>query len=179
MLLKRSQFISLLFFFLISLSLLSTSAHADGVVESRPRRSRHSVHKAEGPVPAPSCVSRSPARKIELLSYNPDQRASKIIGAIQECSTTMFDVLRLLSGPNTIGLKYPEEKEQWGYLWLWAYKLQNPIGETVIQMDQPGKRIQKGKNPVELYITFNEHDVVERVDMHFIKKKSSQYVLFP
>ncbi|HEX5034475.1 MAG TPA: hypothetical protein VFW62_08355, partial [bacterium] len=118
-------------------------------------------------------------KKIELVSFNPNQPAGKIVGSIQECATTMYDVLKLLSGPNTIGLKYPEEHEQWGYYWLWAYKLANPIEDSIILMDKSGKRIMKGKDPVELYITFNEHDVVESVEMDLIKKKNNQQVLFP
>jgi hypothetical protein len=155
---------------------------ADGVYqESAPaRRSRPArVSAAEPLPPPPTCSSHSPSRKIELVSFNPNQPAGKIVGSIQECVSTMYDVLKLLSGPNTIGLKYPEEREQWGYYWLWSYKLQNPIEDSIILMDKPGKRIMKGKDPVELYITFNEHDVVESVEMDLIKKKNSQQVLFP
>lgn len=157
--------------------------HADGMPESpttggrrhRPAR----VSAAEPLPPPPTCVSKSPARKIELVSFDPNQPAGKIVGSIQECVSTMYDVLKLLSGPNTIGLKYPEEHEQWGYYWLWSYQLANPIEDSIILMDKPGKRIMKGKDPVELYITFNEHDVVEAVEMDLIKKKNNQQVLFP
>ncbi|MCC7343793.1 MAG: hypothetical protein IT573_02565 [Deltaproteobacteria bacterium] len=167
---------------LFSFALLPALSHADGYVEegSQPRRSyRRAAAPAEEPVPAaPTCVSKSPGRKIELVSFDPKQPAGKIVGSIQECVTTMYDVLRLLAGPNVINLKYPEEKEQWGYLWLWSYQLQNPIEDTIILMDNSGKRIKKGKNPVELYITFNEHDIVDSVEMDLIKKKGN-YVLFP
>ncbi len=167
---------------LLSFVLLPALSHADGYVEegSQSRRGhRRAAVKAEEPVPAaPTCVSKSPGRKIELVSFNPKQPAGKIVGSIQECVSTMYDVLRLLAGPNVINLKYPEEKEQWGYLWLWSYQLQNPIEDSIILMDNSGKRIKKGKNPVELYITFNEHDIVDSVEMDLIKKKGN-YVLFP
>lgn len=166
---------------LFSLMLLPVLSYADGYVEEPTRVRRHyRESKAPEPIPAaPTCVSRSPGRKIELVGFDPNQRAGKIVGSIQECVSTMYDVLRLLSGPNIINLKYPEEKEQWGYVWLWAYKLQNPIEDTIIMMDNSGKRIKKGKNPVELFITFNEHDIVDSVEMDLIKKKNNNYVLFP
>ena len=85
----------------------------------------------------------------------------------------------MLSGPNAIGLHYPDEREMWSYLWIWSYKLANPVEDTVIYMDHPGKKVLKGKDPVELHITFNEQDVVERVVLALIKKKNSQYILFP
>lgn len=166
---------------LFSFVLLPALSHADGYVEetSRPRRSNRAAAAPEEPVPpAPTCVPKSSGKKIDLVSFDPKQRAGKVVGSIQECVTTMYDVLRLLSGPNVINLKYPEEKEQWGYLWLWSYQLQNPIEDSIILMDNSGKRIKKGKNPVELYITFNEHDVVDSVEMDLIKKKGN-YVLFP
>ncbi len=165
----------------LSLVLLPSLSRADGYVEApgRPARSHRAAAQEPEPIPAaPVCSPHSPARKIQLVSFDPNQKAGKIVGAIQECVTTMYDVLKLLSGPNTIGLKYPEEKEQWGYLWLWSYKLQNPIEDSIIMMDHTGKRIKKGKNPVELYITFNDHDVVESVEMDLIKK-GGNYVLFP
>ena len=62
---------------------------------------------------------------------------------------------------------------------MWSYKLANPIEDSIIMMDKPGKRVMKGKDPVELYITFNEHDVVESVEMDLIKKKGNKQVLFP
>ena len=166
---------------LFSLILLPVLSYADGYVEqpTHSRRNYRESSKAPEPIPAPpTCVSRSPGRKVELVGFDPDQRAGKIVGSIQECVSTMYDVLRLLSGPNIIQLKYPEEKEQWGYVWLWRYKLQNPIEDTIIMMDNSGKRIKKGKDPVELYITFNEHDIVDSVEMDLIKKNGN-YVLFP
>ena len=97
------------------------------------------------------------------------------MGTITECVTTMWDMLKILPGPNIINVEYPSEKEQWVYSWMWSYKLKNPIEDTIILMDNDGKRIMKGKNPVELYIVFNEDDVVEKVEMNLIKKKHSQY----
>jgi len=162
---------------------LSTMAKADGPAVPPPHvRVNHVFHSKaaeEPPIPPePVCHSQSTNPKVRLISWDPDQKVSKFIGEIQECVTTQWEVLRLLSGPNAINLRYPEEHERWGYLWLWAYKLQNPMEDTMILMDNPGKRILKGKNPVELYITFNKDDVVERVEMDLIKKKNSQYVEF-
>jgi len=161
--------------------LLPSLGRADGYVEApvRVHTRHHAESKYSEPAPAaPTCTSKSPGRKIQLISFNPEQKAGKVVGAIQECVSTMYDVLQLLSGPNSIGLKYPEEKEQWGYLWLYRYKLQNPIEDTMILMDHPGSRIKKGKDPVELYITFNDHDIVDSVEMDLIKKGGS-YIVFP
>ncbi len=173
----------LLLFALVGTLLLPQFASADGPSdEPKPVRRNYRGAKAieEAPPPAaPICIPKSESPKVKILSWNPTQKVSKFLGEIQECVTTQWDVLRLLSGPNAISLRYPEERETWGYLWLWRYKLQNPIGDTLIMMDKPGKRLMKGKNPVELYLTFNENDVVERIDMALIKKKNSQYVLFP
>src|SRR5262245_3304391 len=133
---KFAWFLTL--FFLSGLPFLT---HAD-VGPETPRRHRHGHAAAapSGPIPAaPTCKSSSPGKKLQLVSFEPHQRAGKIVGSIQECVTTMYDVLHLLSGPNTIGLKYPEEKEMWGYVWLWSYKLQNPIEDTIILMDNSGK----------------------------------------
>jgi hypothetical protein len=155
--------------------------HADGYPEdlepSKPRVSRARVQReAEAPAPAPAaCVPSSESPRVQVISLNPDQKVKKIMGEITECVTTQWDMMKMFSGPNTIGLSYPDEKEMWGYLWLWSYKLQNPIEETVIQMGDPGKRVMKGKNPVELYVTFNESDVVERVKLVLVKKKNSKY----
>lgn len=167
---------------LFSFALLPALSHADGYIESSTPAKRSyrkaAAQEAEPIPPAPTCTSQSPGKKIELVAFDPKQPAGKIVGSIQECVTTMYDVLRLLAGPNVINLKYPEEKEQWGYLWLWSYQLKNPIEDTIILMDKTGKRIKKGKNPVELYITFNKQDVVDSVEMDLIKKGGS-YVLFP
>ena len=173
---------SLLALSLAAMVLSPGIGRADGMPEEPAPVRRHRQAKVivtEPVVAVPVCVAHSPARKIELISFNPNQPAGKIVGSIQECVTNMYDVLKLLSGPNIIGLKYPEEKEQWVYHWLWSYKLQNPIEDSIILMDKSGKRIMKGKDTVELYITFNEHDVVESVEMDLIKKKDSQQVLFP
>ena len=130
---------------------------------------------AEEPPLPPSCVSSSVHPKVRIVSWNPTQKVEKFLGEITECVTTMWDVLKILPGPNIINVVYPSEKEQWGYSWLWSYKLQNPIEQTIILMDKPGKRIMKGKNPVELFLVFNENDVVERISMTLVKKKNSQY----
>jgi len=158
----------------------SARTWADG---GAPEASHHRVHssaqKFQEVPPAPVCTSKSANPKVRLVAWDPKQKVDKFLGELQECVTTQWDVLKMLSGPNTIGLHYPEEHEMWGYLWLWNYKLQNPIGDTIIEMDHPGKRVQKGKNPVELRLTFNSDDVLERVEMDLIKKKNSDYVLFP
>lgn len=167
---------------LLSLTLMATFllpaiSHSDGYPEDlRPRR--HYAPKAEEPPPLPpepTCVSRSRHPEVRVVSWNPDQKVSKFLGTITECVTTQWDVLRILPGPNIINVEYPTEKEQWGYSWMWSYKLQNPIEDTIILMDDPGKRIQKGKNPVELFLVFNEDDVVEKIDMTLVKKKNSEY----
>ncbi len=168
---------------LIALTALPTLSFADGPAEVfepvRRHRRAAGVVKEEVP-PAPLiCVPSSENPKVKIVSYNPKQKVGKFLGALQECVTNQWEVMRLLSGPNAIGLRYPEEKQMWSYLWLWRYDLKNPIEDTVIKMDNPGKRIQKGKQPVELYLTFNADDVLERVEMRLIKKKNSQYVLFP
>ena len=171
--------------FLLGMFLLNTGATrvwADGMPETPVAPTHHYRHKISKkeealPPPAPVCTPHSDHPKVKLVSWNPTQKVSKFLGVIEECVTTQWDVLRLLSGPNILGLHYPEEKEMWGYTWLWNYKLKNPIEDTLILMDRPGKRIMKGKNPVELYITFNKEDVVERVEMILIKKKNSQYVV--
>jgi len=166
---------------LLTLSSFSVPCFADGPAEPPVAVRQNRVFKktvVEVVEPAPVCVSKSQHPKVRLLSWNPDQKVSKFLGVIQECVTNQWDVLRLLSGPNAINLRYPEEHERWSYIWLWSYDLQNPMEETIIKMDKPGKRILKGKNPVELYITFNKDDIVERVEMNLIKKKNSQYVTF-
>lgn len=159
--------------------LLPTShSYADGYPEDlRPRRRARQakVEEPPEPPPPPSCVSTSREPKVRIVSLNPKQKIDKIMGAITECVTTQWDVMALLAGPNIIGISYPDEKERWGYLWMWSYDLKNPLGDTLILMDNPGKRITKGKNPVELYITYNENDIVERVEMYLVKKKHSQY----
>ena len=101
---------------ILALAVLASSpaiSRADGVYQepAPARRSRPArVSAAEPLPPPPTCSSKSPARKIELVSFDPNQPAGKVVGSIQECVTTMYDVLHLLSGPNTIGLKYPEER---------------------------------------------------------------------
>lgn len=155
-------------------------AHADGLPEAPAPVRHHRVSRAK-PVaepPPPACVPSSEHPKVKLLSWNPKQKVAKFLGVLQECSTNQWDVLKLLSGPNTMGLHYPDEKEMWGYLWLWSYKLQNPLEETLILMDHNGKRIRKGKNPVELYLTFNRDDVLERVEMILVKK-GHKYMVVP
>lgn len=165
--------------YLLSLSLMATLAfpvivHADGVPVAPGPEKHYRVSRAKKVVeptpPPPACVPSADNAKVKLISWDPKQKVAKFLGVLKECSTTQWDVMKLLAGPNTIGLHYPEEKEMWGYLWLWSYKLQNPIEETVILMDKEGKRIKKGKNPVELYLTFNRDDVLERVEMVLVKK---------
>jgi len=162
--------------FILAVPLIS---FADGYPEdlrpTRKRAYRAPVEESPLPTPEPSCVATSSLPKIQVISLNAKIKAKKFLGEIKECVTTQWEVMKLLAGPNTIGLTYPEEKEMWGYLWMWRYDLKNPIGETLILMDKPGKRIMKGKNPVELYITFNENDVVEGIKMVLVKKKNSQY----
>lgn len=153
-----------------------TDGPAEPIAPASRKAHRTARVKEEAPPPAPpACIPKSEASKVKLLSWDPKQKVSKFLGVIQECVTTQWDVLRMLSGPNAIGLRYPEEREMWSYLWLWRYDLANPMQDTIISMDKPGKRVLKGKNPVELYITFNEQDVVERVELDLIKKKDSQY----
>ncbi len=173
--------ISIAFLFVLALPCLPRGASADGyeVAPSTPkvkRRAARPAPAAEPEVPPPpSCVSRSQQPKIRIVSWDPKQKAEKFIAEITECVTTQWDMLKMLSGPNIINVEYPSEKEHWEYHWLWSYKLQNPIGNTLIMMDNPGKRIMKGKNPVELSVVFNKDDVVEKVSMVFIKKKNSEY----
>jgi len=164
--------------FLILSFMAPVIAQADGYPEDlRPKR-RYRPKKVEEPPPPPpepTCVSRSRSPKVRLVSWNPEQKVSKFLGEITECVTTMWEVLKILPGPNIINVEYPSEKEQWGYSWLWRYKLKNPIEDTLILMDNSGKRIMKGKNPVEFWIVFNEDDVVEKIEMTLVKKKNSQY----
>jgi len=170
----------LFLFTLCALITPSIPAFSDGgAVEPVHHYRRAKVSKVEVIETAPVCVAKSDNPKVKLVSWDPDQKVSKFLGELQECVTTQWDVLRLLSRPNAIGLHYPEEHEMWGYLWLWRYKLQNPMEDTVIMMDHPGKRIMSGKDPVELRLTFNRDDVLERIDLDLIKKKNSDYVLFP
>lgn len=122
-------------------------------------------------VELPVCNPSSPHPKIQIVSWQPHQKASKIIGTLRECVTTMWDVLALLPGPNVIDVEYPSEKERWGYIWMWSYKLANPVEDSIILMDKPGKRLRKGKNPVELYLVFDKNDVLEKVEMIFVKGK--------
>jgi hypothetical protein len=149
---------------------------ADGMPdEARPaRRARHQAvqEKEEVPPPPapPACVSRSEQPKVRIVSWNPRQKVSKFLGEITECVTTQWDIIKMLPGPNVINVEYPSEQEQWGYLWMWDYKLKNPIEDTVILMDNPGKRVQRYQKPVELYIVFNENDVVEKVSMNLVRK---------
>lgn len=170
-------------FFLILTLLFGMSvpqwAAADGMPDegAAPRRVRRQMVKEE-PIPepaAPACVSRSADPKVRIVSWDPKQKVSKFIGEITECVTTQWDVLKMLSGPNIINVEYPSEHEQWGYSWLWSYKLKNPIGETIIEMDEPGKRVLSGKNPVELFLVFNRDDVVEKVSMVLVEKQSAGY----
>lgn len=158
--------------------LAPVTLRADGYPEDLQPKRRYRPAKVEEPPPPPpepTCVPTSRDPKIRVVSWNPHQKASKILGSITECVTTMWDMLKLLPGPNIINVEYPSEKEQWVYSWKWSYKLRNPIEDTLILMDNDGKRIMKGKDPVELYIVFNEDDVVEKVEMNLIKKKNSEY----
>lgn len=170
--------LSLLLSASLLIPLLPQLSEAGGYPEDlRPRKRRRAAKVEPPPEPTlpPSCVPSSQDPKIRIVSWDPHQKASKIMGEITECVSTMWDVLRILPGPNIINVTYPSEKEQWGYSWMWSYHLQNPIEDTIILMDHPGKRIVKGKKPVELYIVFNEEDVVERISMILIKKKRSKY----
>lgn len=174
---------SLLLFGLLAVMASPSISRADGPPDSlggsAPRRNPRAIAaKEEAPPEAPVCVPKSANPKVRIIGWNPNQKVSKFLGEIQECVSTQWDVLALLSGPNAIGLRYPEEREMWSYLWLWRYKLANPVEDTIIMMDHPGKRILKGKDPVELRITYNAQDVVERVELDLIKKKGD-YVLFP
>jgi hypothetical protein len=154
------------------------TAPGGGPVHHHHRRN-HGKKVAEEPIPPPpACIPSSEHPKVNIIAWDSARKVSTILGAIQECVTTQWDILKLFSGPNTIGLHYPDEKEMWGYRWMWSYKLKNPIEDTIIYMDHPGKRLMKGKNPVNLLITFNKDDVVERVELNLIKKKNNQYLLF-
>ena len=162
---------------LMATFLVPAISFSGGYPEDLQPRRRYTPKAEEPPPPPlePTCISRSRDPKVRVVSWVPDQKVSKFLGSITECVTTQWEVLKLLPGPNIINVEYPSEKEQWGYSWLWAYKLQNPIEDTIIMMDEPGKRIQKGKNPVELYIVFNEDDIVEKIEMILVKKKNSKY----
>jgi hypothetical protein len=145
-----------------------------------PSSSEAARKKVKEPVPAaPTCVPNPEGHTVKLMSWEPKQKIAKFLGVLKECETTQWDVLKLLSGPNAIGLHYPDEKEMWSYLWMWSYDLKNPIEDTVIMMDQPGKRMKKAKNPVELYLVFNKQDVLERAYMILVKKKNKSNMVVP
>lgn len=151
--------------------LVSCSSLASAKSSSKGEKSYRNIEELPLAPSAPICSPSSAQAPIKIISWDPEQKAEKILGALEPCVSTQWDVLKLLSGPNAIGLTYPEEKEQWSYLSLWSYKLKNPIEETVILMDNPGKRVMRAKEPVELKIVFNEQDLVERVEMNLIKKR--------
>jgi hypothetical protein len=163
--------ITLPFLFLLLLGVVVPQwVSADGMPnEARPhyRRARPIVKEEV------MAVSQEP--KVRVVSWDPDQKVEKFLGELTECVTTQWDVLKLLSGPNIINVEYPTEKEQWGYSWLWSYDLKNPIGNTIISMNEPGKRILRGKNPVELFLVFNENDVLEKISMTLVEKSSAGY----
>jgi hypothetical protein len=168
----KNRYLSILILTLVFGMLAPQGLKADGPSEEpKPRRVRHQAMKNEvpPPPPAPTCVSRSADPKVRIVSWSPKQKVSKFLGEITECVTTQWDILKMLSGPNIINVEYPSEKEQWAYYWLWSYKRENPVEDTIIMMDDPGRRIQRGKNPVELYLVFNENDIVEKVAMVLVK----------
>jgi len=107
---------------------------------------------------------------LQLISWYPTQPAKKILNRIKIGQTNQLDILKLLSGPNIIGLDYPSEQEKWVYYWIWAYDLRYPIEDTLVKMDHPGRRLLRGKNPVELEIIFDDKDVVADVRMRLIKR---------
>lgn len=165
---------------ILFLAMTPITVQAGGFPEGyEPVVKRRPVRRAPPPEPElppePTCVPRSRTPEVRITSWDPNQKVSKFLGTITECVTTQWDIIKMLPGPNIINVEYPSENEQWGYSWLWRYKLQNPIGDTIIMMDNPGKRIKKGKDPVELFIVFNDDDVVEKIEMTLVKKKNSQY----
>jgi hypothetical protein len=169
-------------FCLVLIIAMSFPTFTKAYAQQRPTHRRHgraAVKKIEEPAPQPACVPSQEGRTVKLMSWEPKQKIAKFLGVLKECETTQWDVLKLLSGPNAIGLHYPDEKEMWSYLWMWSYDLKNPIEDTIILMDQSGKRMKKGKNPVELYLVFNKQDVLERAYMILVKKKSNSSMVVP
>ena len=102
---------------------------------------------------------------LQLIFFYPTQPPKKNLQQNKK-----IDILKLLSGPNIIGLDYPSEQEKWVYYWIWAYDLRYPIEDTLVKMDHPGRRLLRGKTPVELEIIFDDKDVVADVRMRLIKR---------
>jgi hypothetical protein len=120
--------------------------------------------------PPPVCSSQSPDPKVKIMTWEPRQKVAKFLGSITECQSSQLDILELLGGPNVISYDYRSGKEKWGYTQMWNYQLQNPLEETIILMDKPGKRIKKSnKRMVELNLLFNEQDVVESVEILLVR----------
>ncbi len=109
-------------------------------------------------------------RHLGLQSWYPAQFAKKFLNRVKIGESTQIDILKLLSGPNIITLEYPSEREMWVYHWLWSYDLRYPIEDTLVKMDHPGRRMLRGKNPVELEIVFNDKDIVSDIRMRLIKR---------
>lgn len=107
---------------------------------------------------------------LQLISWNPTQPAKKFLNKIKIGETTQLEILKLFSGPNIIQRQYPEDREMWVYHWLWSYDLKYPIEETLIKMSNPGRRILRGRNPVELEVMFGKNDIVEDFKVKLIKR---------
>ena len=173
------------FFFLISLFFLPTLAHADswtwhnkymrerGLVTLSESTTNNQYARIEEIVFTDDYAqpdSTYVKQHLQLISWYPTQPAKKILNRIKIGQTNQLDILKLLSGPNIIGLDYPSEQEKWVYYWIWAYDLRYPIEDTLVKMDHPGRRLLRGKNPVELEIIFDDKDVVADVRMRLIKR---------
>ena len=107
---------------------------------------------------------------LQLISWNPNKTEKKFLNKIKVGETTQLEILKLFSGPNIIQRQYPEDREMWVYYWLWSYDLKYPAEETMIKMSNPGRRILRGRNPVELEVMFGKNDVVEDFKLKLIKR---------
>lgn len=109
-------------------------------------------------------------KSVSVKSWSPEQPIKKFLNKIKIGESTQKDILALLSGPNIIERDHKTEQEKWVYSWLWSYDLRYPVEDSLIKMDHAGKRIVRGKNPVDLEILFDDSDKVTGVNMVLVKR---------
>ncbi|MCB1214038.1 MAG: hypothetical protein KDK66_01050 [Deltaproteobacteria bacterium] len=102
---------------------------------------------------------------IEVMSYDERVPAGRILDSLPQ-GTGMLKVLKLFSGPNIISRDNVSGDEIWKYDGLWGLKIKNPLRDSIILMDSPGKRVKK-PSQVTLTIRFDDEDRVKEAWFEF------------